>query len=834
MRNVKCFFIIFSAMLGLLAQDQTFPVIPTPQEVLLREGTFRIASAANYAVVCEGGIGVDFKGAQLISEALNENRGIVATVVGNKPTKATRIITLALDADGKFAQARFGRGYSPEMQAEGYFLEIQPEMITILGPTPRGLFYGAVTLVQLLRGSPGSALPAVFIADYPALQWRGVSDDISRGQVSSLANFKQIVRFLAEYKQNIYMPYLEDVVQIEKYPTIGVGRGALSRAELTELQDYAAEYFVEVIPIFQTLGHFENILHLPEFVKYAEFPGAASLNSLDSAADEFLMNLLDEVIPLFRSEYFHIGADESWDVGLGATREQALKDGVAALHARHYNKVYNKVRAHGKRVLMYGDIILRHPEILSLIPKDIIIVDWHYNLSDIYPSAKQLADSGFQVLVSPGIHNWHNPFPNLTNAKINIAGINLEGYRNRALGSINSNWGDFGGPNFRELNYAGYAFGAETAWNPVSQELPTLLRRYNLQRYGTDDERLLSLFLHLNEIPNNTNFKEFWRSPFYKADEQSARSLWRAEQLEGHCSAALALCELLRPVLKRNQSDLDYYQFVARLGLVSAAKLRAGRRLELLRQNAIGVSPAELSAAADDCAALVREITVLEQDYKALWLRTNRPENLSRILNLFNKLAVHLECAGEEISRGNLNFPVELTARFITARSVVKDEKPAPAYLRRSFTINEPDSLMSASLQLIANSQATIYVNGEKIGGVIGTRSLSLVVENQRVGWWEVQKKINRGTNWLAVEVQSHKPQLPSAANVYLELIFKDGRKVVVQSDTDWEAQTQVKSGWLTGQDKGLKWNAAQIADKINWKISAPLFQRGFASRIEF
>jgi N-acetyl-beta-hexosaminidase len=147
------------------------------------------------------------------------------------------------------------------------------------------------------------------------------------------------------------------------------------------------------VPVFQTLGHFENILNLPDFIQYAEYPGAASLNVTNPASDEFLFNMLEEVVPLFQSPYFNIGADESWDVGLGANRDLVARDGIAALHASHYKKVFQKVKALGKKPLMYSDMLLNHPEILSLIPKEVVLVDWHYNLNDNFPSVKQLTDS---------------------------------------------------------------------------------------------------------------------------------------------------------------------------------------------------------------------------------------------------------------------------------------------------------------------------------------------------------------------------------------------------------------------------------------------------------
>ena len=105
-----------------------------------------------------------------------------------------------------------------------------------------------MSLIQLLEKSKDNTLPAISIIDWPDMKMRGISDDISRGQVSTLDNFKKIIRNLARYKMNVYMPYLEDMVQLDSYPSIGKGRGALSKQEVKELVDYAGKYFIDVIP----------------------------------------------------------------------------------------------------------------------------------------------------------------------------------------------------------------------------------------------------------------------------------------------------------------------------------------------------------------------------------------------------------------------------------------------------------------------------------------------------------------------------------------------------------------------------------------------------------
>jgi hypothetical protein len=160
----------------------------------------------------------------MLTYALRSDLGATVELVKKTSKSANLVIVPALDPDNRLANDRLGRPFTPEMHAEGYFLEIKTGYITILAQTPHGLFNGLMTLCQIIRSAGHSELPGLLIADYPAMSWRAVSDDFSRGQVSTMDDFKKIIRFLAAYKFNVYMPYYEDLIRLEKYPQIGQGR----------------------------------------------------------------------------------------------------------------------------------------------------------------------------------------------------------------------------------------------------------------------------------------------------------------------------------------------------------------------------------------------------------------------------------------------------------------------------------------------------------------------------------------------------------------------------------------------------------------------------------
>lgn len=328
---------------------------------------------------------------------------------------------------------------------EGYFLTANGKHVRILARTKTGIFYAVTTFLQLVAKEKGSyVVPEIILADYPSMRMRGISDDISRGQISTLDNFKKIIHFLAMHKMNVYMPYIEDEFDFKSYPGFSEGRAPLTAEEVAELDEYAKLYHVEMIPIFETLGHMEDVLQKPEFEKYAEFPGAACVNISDDSTYVFMKTLLSEIAPAFSSKYFNMAADESSDVGLGASKHLVDSLGIDLAHAQYYKTIYDILKSLGKEVMMYGNIILKNPQILSAIPKDITIVDWHYGASFDYPSIQKFKDAGFKFIVSPAVWNFTGPFPNFYNSYANIQYFTQQGYKAGAVGVIVSTWNDNG------------------------------------------------------------------------------------------------------------------------------------------------------------------------------------------------------------------------------------------------------------------------------------------------------------------------------------------------------------------------------------------------------
>ena len=88
---------------------------------------------------------------------------------------------------------------------------------------------------------------------------------------------------------------------------------------------------------------------------------------------------------------------------------------------------------YGKRMMMWGDIILQHPDKLDQIPKDTVMLTWGYGPGpsfedQIVPFAK----SGYEFFVCPGISNWSRILPDFGTATVNIRNFVRDGAKHGA------------------------------------------------------------------------------------------------------------------------------------------------------------------------------------------------------------------------------------------------------------------------------------------------------------------------------------------------------------------------------------------------------------------
>lgn len=359
-----------------------------------------------------------------------------------------------------------------ELQAEEYSLKITAEGVHITASAPNGAYYALVTLAQLFRLNNGE-ICLLEIEDKPTMPLRGISDDISRGQVSTLQNFKDMIRRMSYVKCNVYMPYMEDTFQFKKYPDSGKFSDPVPQEEWKELIEYAKDYYITIIPIFNTIGHWDKNAKLEFFAPYVirenDDPNGAPCTSVDvrkPEAQQMIYDMLDEFVDVFgQSGAIHVGGDE-----VGDYTHLFKKDLAGKYYNEHFNRMYDYLKAKGIQTYMYSDMYTPlygdyalGIDYIDSMPADMNFVFWDYACRADYPNIRNLIDRKKKFCLSPATYTWSRLLPQHYVSWQNTRLLAQHGSEN-ARGVIMSAWCD-GGLTLREENWLGIYVGGLFSWN---------------------------------------------------------------------------------------------------------------------------------------------------------------------------------------------------------------------------------------------------------------------------------------------------------------------------------------------------------------------------------
>ncbi|MFO0946120.1 MAG: glycoside hydrolase family 20 zincin-like fold domain-containing protein [Planctomycetota bacterium] len=821
-------------------------VVPVPRRVEWREGNFTVDVSTPILLSADASAEERFA-ARDLQEALRERLGLTLGLVelptgdgptieggillGNprkQPPVASRMKKYQLELDEKMAE-------------EGYVLGVGPEGVVLAAESPKGILYATMSLRHMLFSRPtGEPLPGVRVHDWPAMKLRGVHDEFSYGQVSTMQNFKDVIKFLAEHKMNTLIYYFEDTFSFKQYPTIGVGRGALTREQIDELEAYAKPYGVEIFPVFEMLGNQGALLMLDEIRPLAEFPGSHSF-AINDDVYKFLENCFNELADAFDSKYFHAGLDESWDLGFGKTEARVQKEGRGPVHADHYRKLNEMIKQRGKTMMMYGDIIVARPEILDLIPKDIILMDWKYDAQEHYPSVDTLAKPGFPLLVLPGMSNWDRIFPEYSQALINIKNFTLDCYKHpNCLGSITSTWGDNGSKNLRELLYSGYAYGAEVTWSPETTEVGDFHRRFFTLWNGPGTSPYFeAIYGNLEKWPWWYPMLDYFRHPFLPRKDERPHEEKELYRVGEDARVAEELIDELAPKVTRRKGDLDYLRYCARMHQNYVRGQRLVRELQRIDPTTLSKEELAKSQATylPEVESIRSEVEKLRDRFKDLWLRTNIPANLHYAIGEYDMMIKAWADTADRIRAGKFAFDPRPAAEWIYHPEAFREGRPVQnAYFRKTFTL-DPKEIARAGIQVHGDTHVVIHVNGKQIGEQFVRRNLSCPINPRLLVVYDILPHLREGTNVIAIEAHCYGtenkdlepggPDRSGGFHLYGEIVDKQGKMEIILSDNSWRVSARKTDTWTSPDEDDRRWRSAQGDPKPTIWITYPDFTRG-------
>lgn len=286
--------------------------------------------------------------------------------------------------------------------AESYSVNSSPSRIVVSASDSRGLFYGAVTLWQLLsrQAGGGFVVPAVTIEDAPRFGWRGLMLDSAR-HYQSPEFIRKFIDVMALHKLNVLHWHLTDDqawrLEIKKYPRlteVGAWRvpagpaaaadidpatgkprlygGFYSQEDVRDIVAYAMSRNITIVPEIDMPGHASAaIAAYPQLASVAKPSSQVpadwgvypNLFNVDESTLTFLEDVLGEVVELFPGEYVHIGGDEAVkDQWKASPRVQARMRELGAkneheLQSYMVKRMEEFLSAKGRRLIGWDEIL---------------------------------------------------------------------------------------------------------------------------------------------------------------------------------------------------------------------------------------------------------------------------------------------------------------------------------------------------------------------------------------------------------------------------------------------------------------------------------------------
>ncbi len=304
--------------------DPSMCLAPYPMEMNVMKGAKGVDVQTAWNIVAAEGL----------QNEQDQARRMLKERIGNIVNSRQRGIVLNLSLDQSLTDN------------EAYTLAVDAKGVTIKGKTAQGVFWGLMTLDQILRGSGNKecvdVIPQLTIKDAPRTHVRELMVDPARTFIP-FDDLKAFIPEMARYKLNALHLHLVDDqawrIEIKKYPQLtelassrwgqddmlAPYKGYYTQEQMRELVKYAATYHVEIVPEIEMPGHeVAAISVFPELTCHQrQVPVRTTCgvsNELlcpgNDFTYEFLGNVFKEITDIFPSKYIHLGGDEAGNPAL--------------------------------------------------------------------------------------------------------------------------------------------------------------------------------------------------------------------------------------------------------------------------------------------------------------------------------------------------------------------------------------------------------------------------------------------------------------------------------------------------------------------------------------
>lgn len=213
--------------------------------------------------------------------------------------------------------------------------------------------------------------------------------------------------------------------QYKSHPELS-SENALSKGDVKKIVKACKAGNIRIIPLVNLLGHQSGRTRLGNLLReYPEFDEtphvqmndeglyAKSYCPLHPEVHDVVFDVVDEIVDAFDTDAFHAGMDEVFLLGDDKCPRCSGRD-KAELFAGEVTKIRNHLAENGIELWIWSDRLLdgkttgvglwegsynNTHRAIDMIPKDVVMCDWHYERAD--PTAVIFALKGFRVITCP-------------------------------------------------------------------------------------------------------------------------------------------------------------------------------------------------------------------------------------------------------------------------------------------------------------------------------------------------------------------------------------------------------------------------------------------------
>jgi hexosaminidase len=464
----------------------------------------------------------------------------------------------------------------------------------------------------------------------------GVMVDCSRNAVLHLDGMKILLKYMAKLGLNLAMLYTEDTYEVKEYPYFGYLRGRYTEEELKELDDYAFDLGIEMVPCIQTLGHLESALKY-EYARSIRDTSDVVLVG-EPKTYEFLEKLIHSASKPFRSKRIHIGMDEAFGLGTGVYHMRNGSRNRFEIMNEHLAEVVKITEKYGLEPMIWSDMYYRFgsktgdyydldsnipTEIIDGIPNvDMVLWDYYHESEETYDILlRKHQTMKKKVIFAGGVWTWNGIAPNYGKS-FETTKASLRSCKRNGIQEVFATlWGDDGGETPILSALPGLQLFADMSYRDEVDEVQMSKEFKHNTGYALAEFGLLNQF---DETPgvakNNINTSAgskilLWQDPLLGLFDANIAGL----SMEKHY---LQLAEDLGKLAHPNSDLTSIFEFYQQLAETLSLKAEIGLHLK----KAYDSNDKELLQESLDTAITLKgSLNNLRLAHRKAWMEHNKP-----------------------------------------------------------------------------------------------------------------------------------------------------------------------------------------------------------------